>query len=180
MQKQILTTAVKYYLNHPEEEEFIQKVLKMTTEECDNPDIRDRGFIYWRLLAGDQDYARSLVMAERPPISEDAGNVEADLLDPLLENIGTLASVYYQKPEQFVPKIKQKANERFDLEHTENEELQQPVTEEKKQESLKVSEEAKANVEALAGIDIDPESDAPAQATDNKPAASGGVNLLDI
>ncbi len=139
VQKQILTASVKYYLNHPEADEFIQKVLKLTTEESDNPDIRDRGFIYWRLLAGDLDYARSMVMAERPPISEDAGNVEAELLDPLLENIGTLASVYYEKPEHFVPKIKQKANERFDLEHVENEELQQApdVGTEKKGEDAK-------------------------------------------
>ena len=119
-----MTSSVKYYLNHPEQDEFIQKVLKLTTEESDNPDIRDRGFIYWRLLAGDLDYARSIVLAERPQISEDSGNVETELLDSLLENTGTLASVYYKKPEHFVPKIKQKANERFDLEHMDNEELQ--------------------------------------------------------
>lgn len=75
-------------------------------------------------------------MAERPPISEDAGNVEPELLESLLENVGTLASVYYKKPEHFVPKIKQKANERFDLEHQENEEL---ATAESKDNSMEAS-----------------------------------------
>jgi vesicle coat complex subunit len=27
------------------------KILKWATEEVDNPDLRDRGFIYWRLLS---------------------------------------------------------------------------------------------------------------------------------
>jgi len=32
---------------------MITHVLQMATEESDNPDLRDRGFIYWRLLSTD-------------------------------------------------------------------------------------------------------------------------------
>ncbi len=31
--------------------ELVHKVLKWVTEDIDNPDLRDRGFMYWRMLA---------------------------------------------------------------------------------------------------------------------------------
>jgi hypothetical protein len=50
----------------------------MVTEECENPDLRDRfeffnifrGFIYWRLLHVDPELAKRIVFAERPIISD--------------------------------------------------------------------------------------------------------------
>ena len=33
-------------------------VLKWATEDIDNPDLRDRSFIYWRLLSTDPEAAR--------------------------------------------------------------------------------------------------------------------------
>jgi hypothetical protein len=42
----------------------------MVTEECENPDLRDRGFIYWRLLHKDPEAAKQIVLAERPTISD--------------------------------------------------------------------------------------------------------------
>ena len=48
----LLTAAVKLFLKKPEEgEDVIQRVLKMATEEADNPDLRDRAYIYWRMLS---------------------------------------------------------------------------------------------------------------------------------
>lgn len=49
---QVLSAAVKLFLKKPEEgEEIIQRVLKLCTEEADNPDLRDRAYIYWRMLS---------------------------------------------------------------------------------------------------------------------------------
>lgn len=49
---QILTATVKLFLKKPEEgEDVIQKILKLATEEADNPDLRDRAYIYWRMLS---------------------------------------------------------------------------------------------------------------------------------
>jgi AP-1 complex subunit beta-1 len=31
----------------------VQKVLQAATAENDNPDIRDRAYVYWRLLSSD-------------------------------------------------------------------------------------------------------------------------------
>lgn len=49
---QILTACVKLYVKKPDDaEELIQQVLKVATEEADNPDVRDRAYIYWRMLS---------------------------------------------------------------------------------------------------------------------------------
>jgi len=49
---QTLTAAVKLFLKKPEEgEDVIQRILKLATEEADNPDLRDRAYIYWRMLS---------------------------------------------------------------------------------------------------------------------------------
>jgi len=152
-------------------------VLKLTTEESDNPDIRDRGFIYWRLLAGDLDYARSIVFAERPPISEDVGNLEPELLDSLLDNLGTLACVYYKRPEHFVPKIKQKANERFDLENVD----EPQSTNEGQIEGEKEQEVKKAIIDiGLADFDLGIDEPTKPQEEPPKPNPVVSTNLLDF
>ncbi len=49
---QTLTAAVKLFLKKPEEgEDVIQRILKLSTEEVENPDLRDRAYIYWRMLS---------------------------------------------------------------------------------------------------------------------------------
>ena len=50
----ILTATVKLYLKKPDEsEDLITKVLTMATDEADNPDLKDRAYIYWRMLSAD-------------------------------------------------------------------------------------------------------------------------------
>jgi vesicle coat complex subunit len=42
---------VKLFLSNPEKNStFILSLLQKTTDECYSPDVRDRAFIYWRLL----------------------------------------------------------------------------------------------------------------------------------
>ena len=56
---QILTAVVKLFLKKPSNNQgLVQKVLQMATAENDNPDIRDRAYVYWRLLSGDLDIAK--------------------------------------------------------------------------------------------------------------------------
>ena len=40
-------------------------------QDSDNPDLRDRGYIYWRLLSTDPAAAKDVVLAEKPLISEE-------------------------------------------------------------------------------------------------------------
>ena len=59
VQLQILTAIVKLYLKRPESaSDLVQTVLQASTKNCDNPDIRDRAYIYWRLLSSDADAAK--------------------------------------------------------------------------------------------------------------------------
>ncbi|XP_076363601.1 adaptor protein complex 1/2, beta subunit [Tachypleus tridentatus] len=103
VQLQLLTAIVKLFLKRPTEtQELVQQVLSLATQDSDNPDLRDRGFIYWRLLSTDPAAAKEVVLAEKPLISEETDLLEPTLLDELICHIGTLASVYHKPPSAFV------------------------------------------------------------------------------
>jgi AP-1 complex subunit beta-1 len=58
-QLQILTAVVKLFLKKPDNNQgLVQKVLQAATADNDNPDIRDRAYVYWRLLSGDLGVAK--------------------------------------------------------------------------------------------------------------------------
>ncbi|GJW82115.1 beta-adaptin-like protein C [Tanacetum coccineum] len=104
VQLQLLTATVKLFLKKPTEgpQQMIQVVLNNATVETDNPDLRDRAYIYWRLLSTDPEAAKDVVLAEKPVISDDSNQLDSSLLDELLANIATLSSVYHKPPETFV------------------------------------------------------------------------------
>jgi len=52
VQLQLITAIVKLFLKKPSQaQDSVQKILQTATQSCDNPDIRDRAYIYWRLLS---------------------------------------------------------------------------------------------------------------------------------
>ncbi|MEE6511050.1 hypothetical protein FKM82_017227 [Ascaphus truei] len=103
VQLQLLTAIVKLFLKKPTEtQELVQQVLSLATQDSDNPDLRDRGYIYWRLLSTDPVAAKEVVLAEKPLISEETDLIEPTLLEELICYIGTLASVYHKPPSAFV------------------------------------------------------------------------------
>ena len=103
VQLQLLTAIVKLFLKKPTEtQELVQNVLTLTTQDTDNPDLRDRGYIYWRLLSTDAAAAKEVVLSEKPLISEETDLLEPTLLDELICHISSLASVYHKPPNAFV------------------------------------------------------------------------------
>ncbi|KAH9976832.1 clathrin binding protein [Lactifluus volemus] len=89
VQLQTLTAVVKLFLYKPDTSQgLVQRVLDTATKDCDSPDVRDRAYIYWQ---------PSVVLAHRPPISLPRTTVAPALLNELIEEISSLASVY-QKP----------------------------------------------------------------------------------
>eukprot|EP00611_Tribonema_gayanum_P002786 TRINITY_DN12105_c0_g1_i1.p1 TRINITY_DN12105_c0_g1~~TRINITY_DN12105_c0_g1_i1.p1 ORF type:complete len:907 (-),score=479.65 TRINITY_DN12105_c0_g1_i1:164-2884(-) len=105
VQLQLLTATVKLFLKQPDTtQDMVQRVLHMATEDSDNPDLRDRGFVYWRLLATNPEAAKAVVLGEKPTIADDTFTLEPALLDLLVGQIATLASVYHKPPEAFVTK----------------------------------------------------------------------------
>jgi len=103
VQLQLLTAIVKLFLKRPTDtQELVQQVLSLATQESENPDLRDRGFIYWRLLSTDPAAAKDVVLAEKPLIAEETDLLEPTLLDELICHIASLASVYHKPPSAFV------------------------------------------------------------------------------
>jgi len=81
VQLQLLTATVKLFLKQPATtQDMVQKVLNLATEESDNPDLRDRGYVYWRLLSSNPDAAKAVVLAEKPTIADDTESLDPELL----------------------------------------------------------------------------------------------------
>ena len=102
MQLALLTAAVKLFIHKSSTEsakELVHKVLEWATEDVDNPDLRDRGFMYWRMLAINPSVAREIVLAEKPPITTDSDRMDKGALDQLLLHTGTISSIYHKNPE---------------------------------------------------------------------------------
>ncbi|KAL0065503.1 beta-adaptin [Marasmius tenuissimus] len=103
VQLQTLTAVVKLFLKKPDSSQgIVQRVLNTATKDCDSPDVRDRAYIYWRLLSTDPGAAKAVVLASRPPITIPQIAVPPALLEELLGEISSLASVYHKPPETFV------------------------------------------------------------------------------
>lgn len=103
MQLALLTATVKLFIKRPTAgQTLVPKVLKWATEEVDNPDLRDRGFIYWRMLSTDPAAATNIVLADKPAISTESEVLDRGLLDRLLLHTGTLASIYQKEAHTFV------------------------------------------------------------------------------
>ncbi|KAI8811306.1 adaptin N terminal region-domain-containing protein [Cladochytrium replicatum] len=99
VQLQLLTSTVKLFLKKPNSaQELVQRILQSATQSCDNPDIRDRAYVYWRLLSSNPQAAKAVVLSEKPPIEADNNAVSESLLDELINNLASLASVYHKSP----------------------------------------------------------------------------------
>ncbi|KAG5646636.1 hypothetical protein DXG03_002626 [Asterophora parasitica] len=105
VQLALLTAAVKLFIYKSKSDttkELVHKVLKWATEDVDNPDLRDRGFMYWRMLAVNPTVAGEIVLAEKPAITTDSDRMDRGALDQLLLHTGTLGSIYHKNPETFI------------------------------------------------------------------------------
>ena len=103
VQLQLLTAIVKLFLRRPEESrDMISQVFEQATNQEDNPDVRDRGYMYWRLCFMNVQVAANVVMSPKPVITDDDFNHSPEILDALLANLTTLASVYHKPPEYFI------------------------------------------------------------------------------
>ncbi|KAJ3263738.1 hypothetical protein HDU77_010014 [Chytriomyces hyalinus] len=109
VQLALLTAIVKLFIKRPTQgQELIPKVLKWSTEDVDNPDLRDRGFIYWRLLSTDPVAAKAIVFGDVVPVTSEMDNLPNQTLEELFLHISTLASMYHKTPEMFVGGLRKK------------------------------------------------------------------------
>ncbi|WVR03266.1 hypothetical protein IAU60_000257 [Kwoniella sp. DSM 27419] len=105
VQLQTLSAIVKLFLKKPDESQaIVQRVLQAATKDCDSADVRDRAYIYWRLLSSDPAAAKSVVLSVRPPISLPQTTVAPAILEELLGEVSSLASVYHKPAATFIGK----------------------------------------------------------------------------
>lgn len=181
-QLQILTAVVKLFLKRPQAAQgLVQKVLNAATAECDNPDIRDRAYVYWRLLSNtsDQNAPKNIILSEKPPITTTIQSLPPALLDRLLAELSTLASVYHKPPEQFVGQGRYGADE-----------VQKAAIEEQMQNARENPLAAAAAAAAVQGkapeaqnnmenlLDIDFDGAAPASASETPSDGLSGLEGL--
>ncbi|ORZ29684.1 AP-2 complex subunit beta-like protein [Catenaria anguillulae PL171] len=103
VQLQLMTSAIKCYLVRPEIQPMVQQILQLATAS-DNPDLRDRAYVYWRLLSSGADVRA--VLAQCPSIEyESAGELSPGLLAELVRNLGNLSAVWH-KPASAVASAK--------------------------------------------------------------------------
>lgn len=65
VQLQLLTASVKLYLKKDFPGHHVQDLLMRSTVETDDPDLRDRAYIYWRILSGDLLLARKVILIKK-------------------------------------------------------------------------------------------------------------------
>lgn len=109
VQQQTLTASMKIFLKKTKNNEakaMLENILDIATKEVENPDVRDRGFIYLRLLQNTPEVAKQVVLSARPHVKDNSGKINEDILNELISNLSTLSSVYYKSPTTFVPKMK--------------------------------------------------------------------------
>jgi len=71
----------------------------MATEEAENPDLRDRAYIYWRMLSTAPEKAAEVVLGDKPNISHDSYNTyEGTFVEELLGQISSICSIYHKTP----------------------------------------------------------------------------------
>lgn len=163
VQLSIMTSCIKLLIIRPQEGGPLVKRLFQIIEESDNPDLRDRGYFYWRMLGKNKEVASKVVSAHKPPISDMSYNFESGLLDKLVDGISSLSAIYYKEPEAFVKMLRESKNQKWE---EQEEDGQEEVTD--STGGKMGSYEAQAQYSNYT---------APSQPQGGNPA--GGVNLLE-
>ncbi|KAI9506796.1 Ap2 clathrin Adaptor core with Cd4 Dileucine peptide Rmeikrllse Q To E mutant [Coemansia spiralis] len=110
VQLAIINSAVKFFIKQPQRGQvLVLNALKTATEKCANPDVRDRAYIYWRLMSADPNAARAVVLAEKPPVELENVDLSPALLQELVSELGCVSSVLQKSEKLFVYKRTEKA-----------------------------------------------------------------------
>ena len=110
VQLQILTSALKMYLHNQDKyQNSIVTLLQNTSENTDNADLRDRAFLYWRMLDEDINLAKEIILGEKPVIKFKEEMVfDKDLVNDLIHHIGFVNTCFHTHLENLpLTKVKQ-------------------------------------------------------------------------
>ena len=172
IQINILDSATKTFLKCQSEESYniLNQVFDFCTKECEDPDVRDRGYMYYRLMTIDPQLASKIIVNDKPRINEDVSGFDDNLLAILMDNLGTMATIYEKPPEAFVKKTKEKYFE--DDNEGEYEESQFNLNEDD-YNMPKEKEKKEKKVDIVKNIDNEEE-------IQPKPKINNNIDLLDL
>lgn len=140
---QILNAIIKNYVNKPDDESetLVKSALKMGGEETENPDVRDRAYVYWRLLENEPDVAKDMIMAEKPAFEfREEITFEGTIVDNIIENMTNISAVYHKFSQDLIPK-EDMVIDKNDEEEKETKEKEETKGEEKPKKEAKAKKE---------------------------------------
>lgn len=114
IQLQLLISIVKVNIIKPSPvtQNFLQNTLTICTEKSDNPDIRDRAFIYWRLLSSSNNSViNRIVLQPLPIIDSTVPRLPSDKVDELVKELGSLSSIYHEPASSFLSNYNNNKNQ---------------------------------------------------------------------
>ena len=154
----------------------MQKVLQAATAENDNPDIRDRAYVYWRLLSSDPQIAKNIVLSARPKITSTIPVLPQPLLESLLPNLSTLASVYHKPPQTFLGHGRSSALQAAAIEEAKQEARENPIAAAAVTAAVAGNNSSQAQVQTAENL-LDIDFDGAAPASMQKAPAHGASGL---
>ena len=155
---QILNSTVKNFLTKPDEgEELVKICLQKGTEESENPDIRDRAYIYWRLLSLDPNIAKEMACSEKPAFKFiENDEFDVDTIDDMINNMTNVSACYFKKEKDIINEEDMVVDEEARKEKAEKEQKEEikPKKEKKKKKKKKKkdTEEEQINEADLIGL----------------------------
>lgn len=95
LQLTLLTAAIKLFLAYPVRAKMlIPRIFEIATTSDTSPDVRDRAFMYWRLLSADAGKTRDIITAKLPAIKSEDIVIDEACLEELELCLGYLSTVY--------------------------------------------------------------------------------------
>lgn len=103
---QIMNAVIKNFVNKPDEgEELVKIILQKGGEETLNPDVRDRAYIYWRLLEMDPDSAKEMIVSDKPSFEvKKETPMDSNLVDDIIMNLTNVSAIYHKFSREMIAK----------------------------------------------------------------------------
>ncbi len=188
---QILNATIKNYVNKPNESEELVKIcLQKGAEESENPDVRDRAYIYWRLLENDPDLAKEMIAGEKMPFDFNEEEMfEKEILDDIIINMTNVSGVYHKTNKSLIPR-EDMIIETEDGSESEKKDQKEDVKTKSSRKSINDSGKSPSNVAKeivnqdadLLGLDEDNNvaSNVVNNILNTKQGSTGAIDIFDI
>jgi AP-1 complex subunit beta-1 len=104
VQRALLTAVIKLFLRNPRShEKMLMQVLDAAMRGSANPDLRDRGLFYYRLLSrGIGVEKMSAIVLDCKPADMDKSNLVGMTAAEVIRSLNTVAAIYAKPPRKFL------------------------------------------------------------------------------